>query len=66
MTEAQVRKLLARAIDKAGGLRAFGREHEIDPTYVGRVANQGAPLTDAILAALKLEAVTVTTYRRIK
>ncbi len=66
MNEAQVRKLLRTQIEAAGGLRAFGREHEIDPTYVGRVANQDAPLTDAILKALNLEKRTVTTYKRVR
>ena len=64
MTEADVRKLLKARIEKAGGLRAFGAEHGIDPSYVGRVRD-GGRLTTAILAALGLEvADTVTTYVR--
>jgi ABC-type Zn2+ transport system substrate-binding protein/surface adhesin len=64
MTEDDVRKLLRARIEKAGGLRAFGAEHEIDPAYVGRV-DKGAKLTTAILDALGLEvASTETLYRR--
>lgn len=63
MTEGQVRKLLRSAINKAGGLRAFCREHELDPGLVSRV-NDGAKLAPAILAALVVEeSGSVTTYR---
>lgn len=59
-----MRKLLRARIERAGGQRAFGAEHGIDPAYIGRV-DKGAKLTTAILDALKLEvAETVTTYRR--
>lgn len=65
MTEAQVRKLLAREI-KAMGLRAFCREHDLDPSFVARVRD-GDKLSPAILSALGVdEAGTVTTYRKIK
>jgi hypothetical protein len=55
VNETEVRKLLARKIEQAGGLRAFCREHgNLDPTYVGRVRN-GAKLSPAILSALDVE-----------
>lgn len=57
-----MRKLLRAAIDKAGGVRPFGAEHGIDPTYVGRVRD-GAKLATAILDALGLEECPPT-YRR--
>jgi hypothetical protein len=41
MTEEQVRNLLARAVDEAGGQRAFGRKHKISAAYVGLVLNGG-------------------------
>lgn len=66
MTEAQVRRMLAKAIKDAGGQRAFGREHDISDVHVHRV-NGGEKLSPAILTALGLEiAETVTTYRRIR
>lgn len=63
MTEAQVRVLLNRKVAEAGSLRAFCREHELDPTFVSRVQH-GEPLTPAILKALKVE--RIVSYRRIK
>lgn len=64
MTEDDVRKLLERKIEIAGGLRAFCAPHDIDPGHASRVMN-GAKLSPAILDALGLEvAETVTTYRR--
>lgn len=62
-----MRNLLAREIKKAGGLRAFGRLHHIDPTFLGRVRDGEKPLSPGILAAIKVaEFVTLTTYIRIK
>lgn len=64
LTEAQVRKMLASAIEEAGGQRGFGREHDLGAPHIGRVL-AGAKLSPAILDALGLEvAETVTTYRR--
>jgi len=65
MTEAQVRKLLAAEIEKAGGLRPFCREHgDLDPSHVRRV-NEGAKLSPAVLDAIGVEVIgTVTTYTR--
>ena len=65
MTEAQVRKLLRNAIE-AGGLRAFCREHDLDPGFVSRVRD-GGKLSPAILNAIGVEAIgSVTTYRRAR
>jgi hypothetical protein len=61
VTEDEVRKLLARKIEQAGSLRAFCREHDLDPTYVGRVRD-GAKLSPAILNALELEGIV--SYRK--
>lgn len=64
MTETDVRKLLDKRIN-AAGLRAFCREHDLDPGHTSRVQQEGAKLSPAILDALGLEvAGTVTTYRR--
>lgn len=64
MTEDQVRKMLKREVAKAGGQRAFSREHGVSAVHVGRLLD-GEKLSPAILKALRLEALTVTTYRRI-
>jgi hypothetical protein len=64
MTEADVRKLLDRVIEEAGGLRAFCREHDIDHGLVSRIVNGKKPLAPAILDAIKIEKRTVTTYKR--
>ncbi len=67
MTEAQVRKFLRSGIDKAGGLRAFCREHDLDPGLVSRINNDGAKLAPAVLAALGVEeSGVVTTYRKAR
>lgn len=66
MTEKQVRRMLAKAIQDAGSERRFGREHGMSGVHAGRVA-RGEKLSPAILAALGVEvASTVTTYRRIR
>lgn len=65
MTEADVRKLLADKIAKAG-LRGFCQEHSLDPGQVSRI-NNGAKLAPAILAALGVEeSGSITTYRLIR
>lgn len=64
LSEAQVRKMLARAVQDGGGQRAFGREHDLGAPHIGRVL-AGEKLSPAILDALGLEvAETVRTYRR--
>jgi hypothetical protein len=64
LTESDVRKMLAAAVAKAGGARAFGRGCGVSHTHVGRVL-AGEKLSPAILNALRLEvASTETLYRR--
>lgn len=66
LTESDVRKMLAKAVAKAGGARAFGRGCGVSHTHVGRVL-AGEKLSPAILTSLGLEvADTVTTYRKVK
>ncbi len=57
-----MRAALQKAVDVAGGQRAFGREHGISATYVGFVL-EGDPPGPRICAALGIEISTVTTYR---
>lgn len=66
-TEDEVRAMLASAVEDAGGQRAFSRLHRGKPSaaYVGLVLN-GDPLGASVLKALGIEAVTVTTYRRVR
>lgn len=64
LTESDVREMLFKAIAKAGGTRAFGRDCGVSHTHVGRVL-AGEKLSPAILNALGLEvASTETLYRR--
>ena len=63
MTEDQVRVALRKAVDAAGGQRAFGRKHEISAAYVGLVFNGDTP-SERICAAIGIEKSTTTTYRR--
>ncbi len=65
-TDRQVRNMLSLAIDKAGGQRAFGREHGLSAVHVGRVEG-GEKLSPAILKALGLEVHKIeATYRRLR
>lgn len=71
MTEDQVRAALQKAVDAAGGQRAFGREHGISAAYVGLVLNGDRfgnlhPPSERMCAALGFEKITTVTYRRIK
>lgn len=65
MTADEMRELLQRRVDTAGGHRAFSRLHKIkSPGYVGRVLKGEKP-GPAILDAIGLEEVeTEPTYRR--
>ena len=63
LTEDQVRAALQKAVDEAGGQRAFGRRHKISAAYVGLVLGGDAP-SERICQALGIEKCTVTTYRR--
>lgn len=65
MTEDQVRAALTKAVNEAGGQRAFGRKHKISAAYVGLVLNGGG-LGKSVLKALGIEAITTTTYRKVK
>ena len=63
MTEDQVRAALQKAVDAAGGQRAFGRAHKISAAYVGLVLGGDTP-SERICAAIGIEKRTVSTYRR--
>lgn len=65
LTEAQVRAALQKAVDAAGGQRAFGRKHEISAAYVGLVLNGDTP-SERICAAIGIEKSTTTTYKRTR
>jgi hypothetical protein len=65
MTEDQVRAILQRAVDEAGGQRAFSRKHKVSAAQVGLVLAGETP-GPKILKPLGIEAKTVTTYRKIK
>lgn len=65
MTEDQVRAALRKAVDAAGGQRAFGRAHKISAAYVGLVLN-GAEPSERICAAIGITKSMTTTYRRLK
>lgn len=68
MTEDDVRALLHKATEKAGGVRAWARAHNLSAAYVSDVRLGRRSLGPAILAALGLEIAkvipAVTTYRK--
>ncbi len=68
MTEDDVRTLLHKATDEAGGVRAWAREHGLSAAYVSDVRLGRRSLGPAILDALGVEIAkvipAVTTYRR--
>ena len=64
MTANEMRELLRHRVERAGGQRAFGREHDIMPGYIGRVLKGEKP-GPTLLDILGLEEVpTEPTYRR--
>lgn len=65
VTEEQVRAALQKAVDEAGGQRAFGRKHDLSAAYVSLVLGGDVP-SERICAAIGIERVTTVTYRRIK
>ena len=67
MTEDQVRRLIARAVEEAGGQRAFARLHKgkISVARVGQVL-AGQPPGEEICKLVGVERTMVTTYRRVK
>jgi hypothetical protein len=71
VTEEQVRAALAKAVDAAGGQRAFGRAHKISAAYVSLVLSGDRfghlhPPSERICAALGIERETLIRYRRLE
>lgn len=68
MKEDQVRQLIARSVEKAGGQRAFVRLHKgkISATRIGQVINDGQPPGEEICKLVGVERIEVTTYRRLR
>ena len=64
MTEDDVRALLHKATDKAGGVRAWARTHKLSAAYVSDVRLGRRSLGPAILDALGVEYVPITVARR--
>ena len=63
LTDDAVRTRLAKAIGKAGGVRAFGKLHNIPPSLVSDSRTGRRALGPSILAALRLvKHVTITHY----
>lgn len=63
LTEAQARQRLAVAVDKAGSQMAFALKVYCTEPYLSNVIKGKRPLGPKILKELRLEVVTVTTYR---
>ena len=59
-----MRAALQKAVDAAGGQRAFAREHGLSPTWIGMVLKGEDTPGPRLCAALGIEVVTTTTYRR--
>jgi hypothetical protein len=68
MTGEQVREMLRVACKKAGGLRAWSRQHGVSAAYVSDVLLDRRTPGPAILDAFGLEAErrTETIYRKAK
>ncbi len=67
MTREYLIALLHKSVYKAGGVRAWAKEHGLSAAYVSDALNDNRRMGPAILKALGVEvASTVTTYRRIR
>ncbi len=67
MTASEVRDLLRKACDRAGGIRAWARERELSAAYVSDVLLGRREPGPSICEAFGLEAVRPeTVYRRAK
>lgn len=66
MTAGDVRAMLQKACDQAGGIRAWARQHKLSAAYVSDIllARRGAG--PSILSALGLVAIRETTYRKVR
>lgn len=61
MTEQEVRKRLAEAIEAAGGQSVFADRHGFTRAYINDVVHGRRALADRILAAIGIE--RIVTYR---
>lgn len=58
-----VRALLRKAVEEAGGQRAWARKHKVSPMYVSYVLSGDREPGEAVLKPLGME--RVVSYRRI-
>ena len=66
MTADNVRDMLRKAANKAGGIRAWARERNLSAAYVSDVVAGRREPGPSICEAFGLEAVRETTYRRVR
>lgn len=64
MTASDVRGILQKACDKAGGIRAWARQHGLSAAYVSDVLLDRREPGPSICQVFGLEAVRETTYRK--
>lgn len=63
VSESQVRKLLARQIERSGGVRALAREWDLSPTVISMTSNGHRRPGPAILARLGIVATSKVSRR---
>jgi hypothetical protein len=66
MTADDVRNLLSRACDQAGGIRSWAREHGLSAAYVSDVLAKRREPGPSICEAFGLQAECKITYRAAK
>lgn len=62
MTEAQMLETFSKAVERAGGVRAFARLAGVAPSYVSNALRGGVAMGDRLLNAAGIE--RIVTYRR--
>lgn len=66
MTAADVRAMLQVACDRAGGIRAWARQHKLSAAYISDILLGRRGAGPSILKALGLVAIRETTYRKAR
>ena len=64
LSEYDMRRALAQAIEQAGSMRRFAKASGVNPSLISLASRGKVPVGPKLLEALKLE--RVVSYRRVK
>ena len=64
-TEKQALAEFKRAVEKAGGIRAFARDHSLSAAYVSDITLGRRSLSERVLKIIRLEKWVIVNYIRV-